>query len=317
MTTRVAVLDDYQDIARRYGDWGTLPEDAELTVFTDHLDEHDALVERLEPFEVVCAMRERTPFPGELLARLPNLRLLVTTGRANQSIDMEAARSLGITVSGTASLTTPTVELTWALILALARRIPQEDRSVRSGGWQRTVGADLHGATLGVMGLGRLGARVAAIGSAFGMRVLAWSPNLTDERAAEHGATRVEREELLRQCDIATIHLKLGDRSRDLVGARELELLGPDGFLVNTSRGPIVNEDALVAALRSGTIAGAGIDVYDSEPPPADHPLRTAPNCVLTPHLGYVTRDNYEVFFRETVEDVVGFLRGSPVRVLN
>lgn len=193
MATQVAVLDDYQDISRRYGDWAQLPPGTELTVFTDHLDSHDALVERLRPFEVVCAMRERTPFPRELLSRLPNLRLLVTTGNRNPAIDMEAARSLGITVSGTGSLTAPTVELTWALILALVRRIPQENEAVHSGGWQHTVAGDLHGSTLGVIGLGRLGARVAAIGAAFGMRVLAWSHNLTDERAAEHGATRSTR----------------------------------------------------------------------------------------------------------------------------
>ncbi|WP_201776623.1 D-2-hydroxyacid dehydrogenase family protein [Allosalinactinospora lopnorensis] len=317
MTIRVAVLDDYQDIARRYGDWKRLPPTAELTVFTDHLSRHDALVERLEPFEVVCAMRERTPFPRELLSRLPNLRLLVTTGRGNPSIDMEAARELGITVSGTASNGPPTAELTWGLILALVRRIPAEDHAVRSGGWQHTVGGDLHGRTLGVLGLGRLGARVAAVGNAFGMRVLAWSTNLTAEAAAEHGAARVEKDELLSRADIATIHLKLGDRTRDLIGARELELLGPGGYLVNTSRGPIVDEAALLAALRSGTIAGAGLDVYDTEPLPEGHPLRTAPNTVLTPHIGYGTHATYEVFFQETVEDVVSFIEGTPVRVLN
>ncbi len=317
MTTRVAVLDDYQNIARGYGDWTLLPADTEVTVFNDHLHDHDALVERLRPFEVVCAMRERTPFPHELLRQLPHLRLLVTTGLSNASIDMAAARALGITVSGTSSLISPTVELTWALILALVRQIPQENHEVRSGGWQRAVAGDLNGATLGVIGLGRLGARVATIGAAFGMRVLAWSHNLTEERAAEHGATLVDRDELLRRCDVATVHVKLGDRTRDLIGARELELLGPDSYLVNTSRGPVVTEAALVDALRSGTIAGAGIDVYDVEPLAGDHPLRTAPNAVLTPHTGYVTRDNYEVFFRETVRAVSGFLRDAPERVLN
>ncbi|RCV53185.1 hydroxyacid dehydrogenase [Marinitenerispora sediminis] len=314
---RIAVLDDYQDIARRFGDWHRLPDGVELTVFTDHVDDPEALVARLAPFTVVCAMRERSPFPRAVLERLPELRLLVTTGMANASIDMAAARELGVTVSGTGGAPAATAELTWALILALLRRVPAEDRAVRAGGWQHTVGVDLAGRTLGIVGLGRLGSRVGRVGAAFGMTVLAWSANLTAERAEREGARPVGREELLRASDVVTLHLKLSDRTRGLIGRRELELIGPDGYLVNTSRGPIVDEGALLDALTSGGIAGAALDVYATEPLPPDHPLRTAPNTVLTPHIGYGTQDTYDIFFRETVADVLAFLGGAPVRVLN
>ncbi|MFC7329469.1 D-2-hydroxyacid dehydrogenase family protein [Marinactinospora rubrisoli] len=314
---RIAVLDDYQDIARRYGDWDRLPPGAGPTVFTDHLADPEAVVARLAPFTVVCAMRERTPFPRAVLERLPELRLLVTTGMANASIDMAAARELGITVSGTGSAPAATAELTWALILALLRRVPAEDRAVREGGWQHTVGGDLAGRTLGVIGLGRLGTRVARVGTAFGMDVLAWSSNLTAERAEQAGARLVPKDELLRTCDVVTLHLKLSDRTRGLIGRRELDLIGPDSYLVNTSRGPIVDEAALLDALVTGRIGGAALDVYSTEPLPPDHPLRTAPNTVLTPHIGYGTHDTYRVFYRETVEDIVAFLDGAPVRVLN
>lgn len=317
MTTSIAVLDDYQGVAQKYGDWTRLEKQAEVTDFTDHLSGLDALAERLAPFEVICAMRERTPFDAELLARLPNLRLLVTTGMRNSAIDMSAARDRGVTVCGTGGVSSHTAELTWALILAVLRNIPAEDAAVRAGGWQHTVGGDLDGRTLGVLGLGKQGAQVARVGLAFGMEVLAWSANLTAERAAEHGATRVELDELLRRCDIATIHLKLSDRTRGLLGTRELELLGPDSYLINTSRGPIVDEAALMQALTGGAIAGAGLDVYDVEPLPADHPLRTAPNTVLTPHLGYVTQRSYEHFHAGTVETVEAFLSDAPIRVLN
>jgi phosphoglycerate dehydrogenase-like enzyme len=316
-TPSIAVLDDYQGIAREYADWSALERRAQLTVFTDHCADPDALVERLAPFDVVCVMRERTPFPEEVLRRLDKLRLLVTTGMANAAIDMPAARRLGITVCGTPGLASHTAELTWALILALLRHIPAEAAAVRSGEWQHTVGGDLNGRTLGVLGLGKQGSQVARVGQAFGMRVLAWSANLDDARAAEHGAHRVELDELLAEADIATIHLRLSERTEGLIGPRELGLLGSRGLLINTSRGPIVQEEALLAALHDGTIAGAGLDVYDVEPLPPDHPLRSAPRAVLTPHIGYVTGENYRTFYTGTVDSIQAFLAGDPVRVLN
>jgi phosphoglycerate dehydrogenase-like enzyme len=313
---RVAILDDYQGVALGAAEWEALGDDVEVRAFGDHLPDDDAVVARLEPFDVVVAMRERTPFTRERLQRLPNLRLLVTTGMANAAIDVDAARQLGITVSGTGGVTAATAELTWALILALARHVPAEDRSMRAGGWQTTVGVDLAGRTLGVAGLGRQGAPVARIGQAFGMRVIAWSQHLTAERAAEHGVEAVERDVLLREADVVTIHLKLSERTRGLIGADELARMKPTALLVNTSRGPIVDEDALVAALHAGAIGGAGLDVYAVEPLPAEHPLRAAPNTVLTPHVGYVTEATYAVFYREAVEDVAAWRRGDPVRVL-
>jgi phosphoglycerate dehydrogenase-like enzyme len=254
------------------------------------------------------AMRERTPFPRERLERLPNLKLLVTTGMGNAAIDMEAARELGITVAGTGGTPTHTAELTWALILALARHIPAEDRAVREGGWQHTVGLELAGRTLGVIGLGRLGSQVARIGEAFGMEVIAWSQNMD---------TPLTKKELLQRSDIVTIHVRLSERTRGLIGAAELALMKPTAYLVNTSRGPIVDEAALLDALQQGRIAGAGLDVYDIEPLPPDHPLRSAPNTVLTPHVGYVTDASYRVFYSDAVEDIAAWLRGDPVRVIN
>jgi phosphoglycerate dehydrogenase-like enzyme len=298
---RVAILDDYQGVAMDMADWGEL----EPVVFREHLED----VAPLKDFEVVVAMRERMAFTRERLERLPQLKLLVTTGGANASIDVAAARELGIVVSGTDGLATPTSELTWALILAVTRNVVREDRAVRDGGWQHTIGPHLEGSTLGVMGLGRQGSRVTAIGRAFGMRVIAWSQNL---QAAE----RVSKEELLRESDVLTIHLKLSDRTRGLVGADELAQMKPTAYLINTSRGPIVDEGALLDALHGGVIAGAALDVFDIEPLPADHPLRSAPNTVLTPHVGYVSTGNYRVFFRGVVEDIEAFLNGSPLRVL-
>jgi phosphoglycerate dehydrogenase-like enzyme len=314
--TRVAVLDDYQDVARLTADWDRLPAGVELTVFRDHVADPDALVARLAPYDIVVAMRERTPFPRPVLARLPALRLLVTTGMRNAAIDVRAAGERGVVVCGTAGLPYPTAELAWGLILALARRIPREDRGMREGRWQETVGTGLNGKTLGVLGLGTLGSRVARIGRAFEMTVLAWSQHLTPERATEVGAGRVERDELLRRADVVTIHLVLGERTRGLIGARELALMKPTAYLVNTSRGPIVDEAALIRALQDGTIAGVGLDVYDEEPLPPEHPLRRLPNAVLTPHLGYVTEETYRVFYGQALEDVLAFLQGSPVRVL-
>jgi phosphoglycerate dehydrogenase-like enzyme len=314
---KIAILDDHQGVALDAAPWHDLGGDAEIVAFADHVDRDDALADRLEPFDVVVAMRERTPFTRARLERLPNLRLLVTTGMRNASIDVAAAQERGIVVSGTGGVTAATAELTWALILALARHVPAEDRAMREGAWQRTVGIDLAGRTLGVVGLGNQGAPVAHIGRAFGMRVIAWSQNLTPERAAEHGAEAVSRDALLEQADVLTIHVKLSDRSRGLIGAAELARMKPTALLVNTSRGPIVDEAALVRALHDGTIGGAALDVYDTEPLPPDHPLRTAPHTVLTPHIGYVTQATYEVFYREAVEDVAAYLRGEPVRVLN
>jgi phosphoglycerate dehydrogenase-like enzyme len=305
---RVAILDDYQAVALGFADWSGL----EVTVFTDHVASDDALVERLAPYEAVVAMRERTPFTAARLARLPRLRLLVTTGMYNAAIDLDAAREHDVTVCGTGSLASPTAELTWGLILAVARRIPAEDAAVRAGGWQHTVGPELAGRTLGVIGHGRLGSRVAAIGRAFEMEILAWSQNL---REAE-GATVVSKEELLERSDVISIHLKLSERSRGLIGAAELARMKPTALLINTSRGPIVDEPALLQALRAGTIGGAGLDVYDTEPLPAGHPLRSAPNTVLTPHIGYVSTGTYERFYADAAEDVRAFAAGAPVRIL-
>jgi phosphoglycerate dehydrogenase-like enzyme len=314
---RIAVLDDYQYVAAAFADWSQLPEPVEVVEFSAHVPDEDRLVARLQPFDVVIAMRERTPFPRRVLERLPALRLLVTTGMRNPAIDVAAAQELGIPVCGTGAHPTGTVELTWALVLAVARHLPQEDASVRAGGWQQSIGTDLAGGVLGVLGLGRLGERVARIGQAFGMDVLAWSQNLSDERAAEVGVRRASGlHELLETADVVTIHLQLSDRTRGLIGHAELARMKPTAILVNTSRGPIVEEAALVQALREGTIAGAGLDVFDTEPLPRHHPLRELRRAVLTPHLGYVTEATYRVFYQEAVEDVAAFLAGSPIRLL-
>jgi phosphoglycerate dehydrogenase-like enzyme len=314
---RVAILDDYQGVALQMADWGTLPAGTDVQVFRDHLADETAVAERLADFEVVVAMRERTPFPRRLLERLPTLRLLVTTGMRNASIDLAAATERGIVVCGTGGVGAATAELTWGLILALLRQIPREDAATRSGAWQVSVGVGLHDKTLGVLGLGNLGSRLATVGRAFGMRVIAWSQNLTAARAAEVGATLVGKDELLAQADILSIHLVLSERTRGLIGARELALMKPTAYLVNTSRGPIVDEAALIDALRRGAIAGAALDVFDVEPLPADHPLRSLPNTVVTPHLGYVTAETYRVFFGDAVQDIRSFLAGTPVRVLS
>jgi phosphoglycerate dehydrogenase-like enzyme len=310
--TRVAVLDDYQRTAAGRADWGSLP--AEVEFFHDHLAEDDALAERLAPFDVVVAMRERTPFRAGLLARLPRLRLLVTTGLHNAAIDVDAAHRQGVVVSGTRADPRGTPELTWALILALVRHLPLEDRAVRHGGWQRSVGIGLAGKTLGVLGLGKIGTAVSAIGRVFEMRVIAWSPHLTAERAAEGGAELVTREGLCEAADVLTVHMVLAEATRCLVGAADLARMKPSAYLVNTSRGPIVDEKALIAALHAGRVAGAGLDVYEVEPLPAGHPLLSAPNTVLTPHLGYVTDTGYQAMYGDAVEDIAAFLAGSPLR---
>lgn len=311
---RVAVLDDYQGVALDSADWTPVRERAEVDVFRDHLADEDAVAARLAPYDVVVAMRERTPFPASLLRRLPALRLLVTTGKRNAAIDVAAARERGVTVCGTGGSASATPELTWGLLLALARGIPGEQAAVRAGGWQQTVGLDLEGATLGILGLGRIGRRVAGYARAFGMTTLAWSQNLRPEDAAAHGARYVDKDTLFSESDVVTIHLQLSDRTQGLVGAADLARLGPSGYLVNTSRGPIVDEAALAAALTDGRIAGAALDVYDTEPLPAGHPLRTLPNALVTPHIGYVTRGTYAVFYGEAVADIVAWLDGAPVR---
>jgi phosphoglycerate dehydrogenase-like enzyme len=314
---RVAVLDDYQGVAREMADWGLLPPGTEVQVFRDHLADEDRLADRLRDFEVVVAMRERTPFRRPLLERLPALRLLVTTGMRNASIDLAAATDAGVVVCGTGGVGGATSELAWGLILALLRQIPREDGATRAGEWQVSLGVGLQGKVLGVLGLGNLGSRVATVGLAFGMSVIAWSQNLTAERAAAVGATLVSKEELLRRADVLTIHLVLGDRTRGLLGAAELAQLKPTAYLINTSRGPIVDETALIDVLERRAIAGAGLDVFDEEPLPLDHPLRRLPNTVLTPHLGYVTEEGYRVFYGDAVEDIRSFLAGAPQRVLN
>ncbi|SEP43589.1 D-2-hydroxyacid dehydrogenase family protein [Amycolatopsis saalfeldensis] len=311
---KIAILDDYQNVALTFADWDSLG--AGVEVFTEAFGGPSEVVERLAGFDVVVAMRERTRFPAEVLDRLPDLKLLVSTGRRNAAIDLEAAARNGVVVSATGYLGPPTSEHTWALILATARNLPAEFRSMREGGWQVGVGTMLHGKTLGLLGLGRLGAEAARIGQAFGMAPIAWSQNLTAEKAAEHGVTLVSKDELFARSDVLSIHLVLSDRSRGLVGARELALMKPAAMLVNTSRGPIVEEAALVDALRRKVIGSAALDVYDTEPLPAGHPLRTLDNAVLTPHIGYVSRETYEVFYRDAVEDIAAFQAGSPVRVM-
>ena len=309
----MAVLDDYQDVARTIVAW---PDEVEVVSFIDHLADVDEIVARLAGYDVVVAMRERTAFPRGLLERLPDLRLLVTTGPRNAAIDVAAANELGIVVSGTWGIVTNTAELTWALILGVARRLPDEVAAVRAGGWQQGVGSDLHGRTVGLLGVGNIGSLVAKVGQAFGMNVVAWSANLTEERAAGLGVRRVEKDELFRTADIVSIHLVLSDRTHHLVGAPELALMKPTAFLINTSRGPIIDDAALIDALERGAIAGAGLDAFEVEPLPPDHPYRRLPTVVATPHIGYVTADCYRIFYDQIVEDVVAFLAGEPVRVL-
>ncbi len=315
--TRLAILDDYQKVALQMADWKSLGPAVTVEAFHDTLSDQDALAERLQDFEIIVAMRERTPFRSALLERLGNLKLLVTTGVRNASIDLKAAAERGIMVCGTEVISSPTVELTWGLILAAARQISREDQGMRSGRWQTTVGLGLEGKVLGLLGLGNLGSRVAAIGKAFQMRMVAWSQNLTAEHAASLGVERVEKEELFRRADFLTIHMVLSKRSRGLVDAPELAVMKPTAYLINTSRGPIVNEKALIAALEGKKIAGAALDVYDQEPLPADHVLRRLDNVVLAPHLGYVTVENYRQMYGQVVEDVRAFLDGNPVRIIS
>lgn len=305
---KVAILDDYQNVALRSADWAPVARRAEITVFNDHPADPDQVVARLAPFDVVFVMRERTSLPRDVLQRLPRLRMIASNGVANAAIDMAAAEQQGIEVSGSGGTAAGTVELTWALILAAARNLVAENASVRAGGWQRSVGHELSGRVLGVLGLGRIGSRVARIGAAFGMEVIAWSQNLSAEAADAAGARLVDRRSLFGDSDVLSIHLKLSDRSRALVGADELAQMKSTAWLVNTSRGPIVDEPALVAALRSGRLGGAALDVFDTEPLPADHPLRTLDNVLATPHIGYVTDRQYGIFFADAVAAISAWL---------
>ncbi len=313
---KIAVLDDYQNVARDMADWSRLRAAHEITYFHDIYEGLDGFAKRLAPYEIVCVMRERSPFKADLIARLPNLKLVVTAGMRNDAIDMEACKVRGIPVVGTGNSAQSTPELAWGLIIGLARNIHTENQRMRGGAWITTLGTDLAGKTLGILGLGRLGAKMAQIARAFDMKVIAWSQNLTGEGAAKAGAERVERDELFRRADFLTIHYKLGERSRGLVGAREFGLMKPTAFLINTSRGPIVDTGALIEALTAGRIAGAGIDVYDAEPLAPDHPIRSCPRTLLTPHLGYVTDVCYRSFYEQMVEDIEAWLAGKPVRVL-
>jgi phosphoglycerate dehydrogenase-like enzyme len=309
MTVRIAVIDDYQDVARSSANWSMLPGNAEVTFFHDPRETEDDLVVRLEPFEIVGVMRERTAFPRSVLTRLPNLRLLASTGRRNAAIDEVAAEELGIVVSSTSSPGHATAELTMSLILSLARGLTEESRSVATGGWQVGIGRDLRGANLGLVGLGRLGSQVASLAAGFGMNVGAWSENLTTERCAEVGVRKLSRSDLFRDSTFVSIHLRMSERTVGLVGNAELESMKPDAYLINTSRAAIVDQDALVRALESGAIAGAAVDVFDEEPLASADRLRNIPGLLVTPHIGYVTKETYEVFYGEMVAAIADYLR--------
>ena len=315
---RLAILDDFQNVVRSVSDWSALEDRIEITVFNDHLFDIEAIAERLQAFEIVVCIRERTRFPRELLGKLPTLKLLVTGGMRNLGIDMAAAKEMGIVVCGTGSFSYSTSELTWALLQATVRNIPREVESVRNGGWQVGLGPCLHGKTLGVIGLGKQGVPVSGYAKAFGMNVIAWSQNLTAERCAEHGVDLAgSLDDLLSRADIVTVHVVLSERTKGLIGAAHLKKMKPSAFLINTSRGPIVEEAALIAAIEAGTIAGAGLDVFDIEPMPADHPYRRIDKIVATPHLGYTALEGFQNFFDHGIEDIEAWLKGAPVRVMN
>ncbi|MXZ91777.1 MAG: D-2-hydroxyacid dehydrogenase family protein [Chloroflexi bacterium] len=315
---KVAILDDYQSVAADLADWSSLPPDTDVTFFSDHITDEDALAARLADFDIIMGMRERTPFPRSLLERLPALRCLITTGGRNASFDLNAATDLGITVCGSPGAGEGPTELTWGLILGILRQIPQEDRATREQGkWGIHVGASLQGKTLALLGLGHIGSLVASVGNAFDMRVIAWSQNLTAERAAECNATLVDKDTLFAHGDVVSVHVQLSDRTRGLVSAHEIGLMKPTAILVNISRGPIVDEAALVDALQRRAIAGAALDTFDVEPLPAGHPFLTLDNTLITPHVGYVTDDGYRAFYAGVVEDIRAFAAGEPVRVIN
>ncbi|CAH1194814.1 Glycerate dehydrogenase [Paenibacillus allorhizoplanae] len=318
MKLRCAILDDYQQVALTSADWSQIMDKVEVTRIDRHIDHIDELVEQIADCEIIVIMRERTPFRAELLARLPKLKLLITTGMRNASVDMTAAASQGIIVCGTGGAGNATAELTWALLLGLARNIVTEHNAVRNGQWQSTVGADLYGKTLGVIGLGNLGTKIAKFGQAFGMDVIAWSQNLTKERADEVGVgLAASKEELLAISDFVSIHLVLSDRTRGLIRAEDLKRMRPSAYLINTSRAPIVDQAALAEALQGGWIAGAAVDVFEVEPLPKDDIYRSLPNLLTTPHIGYVAKANYEAFYKQVVEDIEAYLSGTPIRRLN
>jgi phosphoglycerate dehydrogenase-like enzyme len=317
MALGCAILDDYQNVVLKVADWSKVKGDVEFTVFNEHLGGPDKVIAALQGFQIVIAMRERTGFPKQVIEALPDLKLLISTGLRNASIDVEAAKARGITVCGTPSFGSPTSGIAIGLMLELTRHIGYENARLHAGAtWQSTIGCDLEGMTLGILGLGKLGVRTANIAKAFGMKVIAWSQNLTPEKCQEAGVGYVSKDDLFRQSDFVTIHVVLSQRSRGIVGAREIGLMKPSAFLINTSRGPIVDEAALLAALRDKKIGGAGLDTFDIEPLPLDHPLRKLDNAVITPHLGYVSEQNYRHYFSGAVEDIRAFLDGKPVRVM-
>jgi len=306
---RVAILDDYQGIALKLADWSSIPGRPEIKVFTDHVFDLDKLVERLLPYDIVCILRERTPMAAALIERLPNLKLIASTGSRNAAIDLEAARKHRVDVVHTGYSSTPTIEFTWALILAIARNITVENASMRSGGWQTGVGSDLRGKTLAVLGLGNVGGPVAEIGKAFGMRVIAWSPNLTSERAS--GVQLVSKADLFRKADFLTVHLVLSPKTRGIIGVAELALMKRSSYLINTSRGPLIDETALIQALEDKEIAGFAVDVFEQEPLPADHPFRRLPNVLATPHIGFGAQSLYETFYRDSVANITSWIDRS------
>jgi phosphoglycerate dehydrogenase-like enzyme len=312
---RIALLDDFSGTALSFDCWRRLPPGAELVAFADHVEDADRLVARLIDFDAVIRIRERTPLPGAVLRRLPRLKLIVATGPGHRaSIDLETAGELGIFVCVTGTIIRPTQEIVWAMILALFRGLVPETLSVRAGGWQVGLGRSVEGCTLGIVGLGNLGGMVAKIAPAFGMDVLAWSPNLTPERAAEHGAVAVGKAELFARSDVVSIHMPEAAATRGLVGRPEIALMRSEAFLINTSRGPLVDDEALIEALQSHRIAGAGLDVFDQEPLPRLHPYRYLPNVIATPHLGYSVREVFEIFFSDAVENIEAFMAGAPIR---
>ncbi len=317
MRYRCAVLDDYQNVARTFADWERIAADVDVTVFNTPMGGPDKVQRALQEFHIVCMMRERTAFRRDTIMALPNLKLLITTGARNASIDLAAAAERGVTVCGTGAFGNPTTGIVFGLILELTRRIGYEHARLKSGElWQVTIGPDVEGKTLGIVGLGKLGSRVAGVAKAFGMNVMAWSPNLTPEKCREVGVDYATKDDLFRNADIVTIHMQLGDRSRGLVAAKEFAVMKPSAYIINTARGPIIEEKALIAALDERRIAGAGLDVFDTEPLPLDHAFRRMDNVVITPHLGYVSEQNYQRYFPDIVEDIRAFIAGRPVRVI-
>ncbi|MEK4526397.1 MULTISPECIES: D-2-hydroxyacid dehydrogenase family protein [Paenibacillus] len=316
---RCAVLDDYQNVALTSADWGPLMDQVEIQTFNNYMGSEEKVIQELQDFDIVVLMRERTPFPEKVISQLPKLKLLITSGMRNASIDLKAAEKNGIIVCGTEGSSNPPTELTWALILGLSRQLVTENNALRSNrNWQSTLGLDLHGRTLGLLGLGKIGTRMAEIAQAFGMNVMAWSENLTQEKAEKHGVIWSEtKEQLLAQSDIVSIHLVLSDRTRNLIGQAEFQLMKSSALLINTSRAGIVDQEAMVEALQRSVIAGAGLDVYEQEPLPVNHVMRTLPNVLATPHLGYVTRGNYEIYYNHTVENIAMFLKGTPIRQMH